>query len=153
MFKKLKDWLGIEGVKVELSVEESLDLSKEEVRGIALLTSQSEQFVEKLHLKLIERYSRGWRKSKLIDEYQIGETEIAVMETVNPDKPVELAFSMHFEYTPSPVEEFGQKNILFKGLSSIARLSKNVKSDFYLLGEVTVKGNALKPYHKLSIQM
>ncbi len=149
MISKLKNWLGIEGVKVKIVQDEPFDPDHNEMSGRVILSSQTEQFVQSLQFKLIERYSRGRRKGKLIDEYILGQKEVRVYKLVLPGKTLEIPFCLNYEITPSAIDSFGDKNILFKGISGVAKWLKSAKSDYHLICEAQVKGNALKPYEKL----
>lgn len=151
MLKKVKDWLGIEGVKVALEIPEKFDLDKQVIEGRCLISSQSEQFIESLTVVLKEKYTRGRRKSKLIDEYTLGELSIDVDQSISKDQVIEQSFKLTFSQMKSPVENFGDKNFLFRGISGLARILKNAKSDYTLYAELTVKGNKLKPYDKAII--
>ena len=69
MLKRVKKWLGIEGVKVELILPEEVKKIDGIVSGRIRFTSMNPQTVTSVHLKLIEKYIRGRRKQKLTDEY------------------------------------------------------------------------------------
>ena len=69
MFKKIKNLLGIEGVKIELSCPSELPKTTESIKGKIKLSSKSIQIVEGITIKLIEKYKRGRKESALINEY------------------------------------------------------------------------------------
>lgn len=148
MLKKVKDWLGIEGVKVELEIPQEFRLKDELIEGVIRITSQSDQLVEKAVITIKEKYKRGRRKSKLIDEYQLGEEEMELGLSINKDEVVERPFQLKFTPIKSPMERWGDKNFLYKGISSLAKLAKNAHSSYEVIVEITVKGNKLKPYSK-----
>jgi len=148
MLKKVKNWLGIEGVKVELLVPEEFSLKSEQVAGKILVSTQSEQFVEDATITLKERYKRGRRKSKLIDEYTIGTLIIPINQVVSPDVELEKEFELGFHQLKTPIEKWGDRNFLYKGLSKLAKIAKNAHSTFEIIVELNVKGNRLKPYEK-----
>ena len=100
---------------------------------------------------MVERYTRGRRKSKLIDEYTIGELSKIVDKSIIEDQIISEEFTLHFEISKSGMERFGSKNFLYSGLSQLAKLAKNAKSTYFLTVEVDVKGNKLKPYDKVEL--
>ncbi len=59
MIGKVKQWLGIEGVKLELMLPEEVYEKSGFVVGKILLQSMNAQTVSSIKLVLIERYSRG----------------------------------------------------------------------------------------------
>lgn len=151
MIKKVKDWLGIEGVKIQLEVPETFKLSDNVISGNYIITSQSDQFIDSVRLILKEKYTRGRRKSKLIDEYILGEQIIDISEEIEKKDTMLHAFSLRFSPLKSPVERFGDKNFLYRGLTGMAKLIKNAKSKYSLTAEVIVKGNKLRPYDTVDL--
>ena len=151
MIKKVKDWLGIEGVKIQLDIPETFKLKDQEISGTYTITTQSDQFVEYVRLILKERYSRGRRKSKLIDEYILGEQMIEIGQSITKDETILHTFNLEFQSIKSPVERFGDKNFLYRGITSLAKVLKGVKSNYALTAEVIVKGNKLRPYATVEV--
>ena len=97
MFGKVKKWLGIEGAKIELVLPREIFESAGNIVGKVRFRSMNEQKVLSINLKLIEKYSRGRQKSRLVDEYTIGEIDltnpflIPVGELVEIDQPIKLS--------------------------------------------------------------
>ncbi len=151
MIKKVKDWLGIEGVKVELILPETLTLTDEIVKGSIRITSQSDQYVESAHFVLKERYQRGRRKSKLIDEYILGRVEMKIDQHITSDQVIEKEFELPFEPLRSDMDRWGRKNSLYRGIAALAKLAKNARSTFTVIVELSVRGNKLKPYAKQEV--
>ena len=151
IFKKVKDWLGIEGVKVALAVEETFKLKEKVIKGSYSISSQSDQYIESVQLILKEKYSRGRRKSKLIDEYVLNESSTKIGEAIAVDQVITREFEMPFNSLKSGIEKWGDKNILYKGVTSVVKVLKNAKSTYSLTVEVTVKGNKLKPYDNATL--
>ena len=75
MLGKVKNWLGIEGVKMEIETPDRVKLRDGVLKGTILFQSMSDKKVSKVKFKLIEKYTRGRGKSKLINEYTLGEME------------------------------------------------------------------------------
>ncbi len=146
ILKKVKDWLGIEGVKVALAIDETFKLKEQIIKGSYAISSQSDQYIESVQLILKEKYSRGRRKAKLIDEYVLNESSTQIGESISADQVITREFDMPFEPLKSGIEKWGDKNILYKGLTSVVKVFKNAKSTYSITVEVTVKGNKLKPY-------
>ena len=146
IFKKVKDWLGIEGVKVALAIDETFKLKENVVRGSYSISSQSDQYIESVRLIFKEKYSRGRRKGKLIDEYVLSQSSIEIEESIKEDQVITREFELAFEPLKSGIEKWGDKNILYKGLTSVVKVFKNAKSSYSITVEVSVKGNKLKPY-------
>ncbi|MEM8524275.1 MAG: sporulation protein [Bacteroidota bacterium] len=153
MFGRVKRYLGIEGVKVELEVPEEIGAYKGEVEGKVSFISMNKQTVSQIRVKMIEKYTRGRGKDKKIDEYELGEIELKKNIEITPEKAVEIEFVLPFEMIRSEMEEFSNKNLLFKGIASVANLAYAAKSEYFIIAEAKVKGTALPPFQKKNINL
>ncbi len=151
MIGRVKKWLGIEGVKLELLLPESIDGRTGLLRGKIRLQSLHPQYVQGIRIALIERYSRGRGQERLVDEYELGRTEITHRLEVLPGETRELPFELPFELLQSNIERFGRKNFLYKGLSQIARKANAVESEYRVEAEAQVEGVALNPFDKKNL--
>lgn len=147
MLGKMKQWLGIEGVKLELELPEQFSIDQGTLDGKVRLYSKNEQTVSGLRLVLIEKYTRGRDAEQLVDEYMLGELIIRDEITVPAEgEIVEIPFSLPFEPMQSEIEEFGSRNIFFKGLAWVAKKSRNADSEFRVEAEAQVSGVGLSPF-------
>lgn len=153
MIGKFKQWLGIEGVKVELELPEEVIGEDGIIEGQVHLFSKNTQTVEYIRLLLIERYTRGRGKEKLIDEYELGELILDRTFEVPAEGMLSLDFRLPFTVVRSDVEEWGDQNLLFKGLSRLAARLRNVKSEYRVEAQAKVRGTALDPFDKQSIRI
>lgn len=153
MIGKFKRWLGIEGVKVELELPDEILAEEGLIEGQVHLFSQHAQTVEYIHIVLIERYSRGRGKEKLIDEYELGELTLNHTVEVPAEGMVSLDFHLPFSIFKSDVEEWGDQNLIFKGLSRVAARLRNVKSEYRIEAQAKVSGTALDPFDKKLIRI
>jgi sporulation-control protein spo0M len=153
MFGKVKKWLGIEGVKVELILPEVVYAIGGELEGQLRFHTMHTQTVTSVKVKLVERYSRGRGDAKLIDEYQLAEIDLVQDIEVPADEIVEIDFTLPFTLVKSEIEEFGSKNILFKGLAKAAQLSRNAKSVYRVEAEAQVRGTALAPFDVCEVKI
>jgi len=152
MFGRVKKWLGIEGVKLEIVIPEEVDKSKEKVEGKLRFQSMNLQIVNRIKVVLIEKYSRGKGKEKLIDEYELGGVEKTETFEVPPEEVVEIPFTIPFSLFKSNVDQFGERNFLAKGLANAAKFIRGVKSEYRIEAEAKVKGVALNPFDKKEVK-
>ena len=145
MLKRVKKWLGIEGVKIELFVPEEIKINAGMISGTVKLYSMNPQTVTSLHFKLVEKYYRGRRKSKLTDEYVLTEKEISVLIEVPAEEAIAYAFELPFEIIQSRMDQLEAKNFIMRGLVKTAKALKGVKSEYRLEVEADVVGTALFP--------
>ena len=149
MIGKMKQWLGIEGVKLELLLPESFTPEQGTLSGTIRLTSKNAQTVSAIKVAVIEKYTRGREVETLVDEYELGTTVIRDKVDVPADMtPVDVPFSVTVRPVRSPVEDFGSKNIFFKGLAWVAKQTRNASSEYRVEAEAQVRGVGLNPFDK-----
>ncbi len=153
MFGKVKKWLGIEGVKVELLLPEMAFEEVGAVSGQLVFHSKNQQVVKSVNLKMIEKYSRGRGQEKLVDEYLLGEITLRQRIEVPADEPIAIDFTLPFQLHKSNVDEFGEKNFLTGGLVSLAKKLQAVESIFRIEAEADVEGTALNPFDKKTVKL
>lgn len=151
MIGKVKKWLGIEGVKLELVLPEETDIRDQLIKGSIRLMSMNPQTVTGIKVVLIEKYSRGRGREKLIDEYELGHTLINRTYEVPAEEVVELDFELPFSILRSNIEEFGKRNFLFGGIAGLAKKLQGVRSEYRVEAEAEVKGVALNPFDRKQI--
>ena len=149
MIGKMKQWLGIEGVKLELILPERFSPDQGAVTGTIRLTSKSTQTVSAIKVAVIEKYTRGRDEEALVDEYELGSTVLRQNVEVPADMlPVDVPFTVPVRPVRSPVEDFGSKNFLFKGLAWVAKQTRNASSEYRVEAEAQVRGVGLNPFDK-----
>jgi len=153
MIGKVKKWLGIEGVKLVLEVPYEVDFSDEDLVGDIELFSMHEQVVERIELKMVETYSRGRFKNKRIDEYKLGEMVIEGPWNILPEEVTTISFTMPYGHVDSEMDELQRSNFLLGGFVKVAKKLKNVKSEYRIEAEATIKGTVLSPFDKKVIKV
>ncbi len=153
MFGKVKRWLGIEGVKIEMILPDEVSGASGMIEGKLRFESMHLQTVIKIKLTLTEKYIRGRFKNKLTDQYKIGEIELVENIEVPAHEVILIDFELPFTIVKSDMDELGDKNFVFKKLVNTAKALKNVKSEYYLEAEAEVNGTALSPFDKQQIKI
>ncbi len=151
MFKKIKDILGIEGVKLEIILEERYELKSKVVSGKIILSSQSEQFVERLQICLYEKYKRGRGEETLINEYLLGSLDLQLDLDLVSGQTKELEFDLVFEEMKSDIDKLEEANIFSRPFIWIAKKIKRVDSSYRLEATAFIRGTKLHPIFKSEI--
>lgn len=154
MLGKVKKWLGIEGVKLELVLPETFDSSMGQIHGKLRFRSKNASEVTAVHIVMIERYSRGRKEDQRIDEYELGSTVLDETFKVPAEgEVVERDFVLKFNQMRAPIDEFADRNPLNAGLAWVAKRMRKVKSTYRIEAEAQVKGVALNPFDKKRIEL
>ena len=149
MLGKVKQWLGIEGVKLELVLSSDFNPKMGSLAGRIRLTSKHPQTVTAIKIVLVEKYSRGKDEDQLVDEYELGRQIVTDrVEVPGEGVPVELSFRLAFDPVNSPMDRFGDRNPLYGGLAWAAKKLRKVQSEYRLEAEAQVEGVGLNPFDK-----
>mgnify|MGYP001803525450 CR=1 FL=1 len=111
------------------------------------------QTVKRISVKLIERYTRGRRKEKMTDEYELGSIDIIKTIEVPAEIAVEVPFSLPFETVKSDMDVLEGKNLVLGRLVKTAKWIRGVNSEYRVEAEADVKGTALNPFDKKNIHI
>ena len=144
MIGKVKKWLGIEGVKLELLVSNPFRPTAGLLAGTLRIQSKTAQRVTAIRFIMIERYSRGRGADRLIDEYQIGALMVPMDLGIIPGQVTDIPFTLSYQVNESNMDQL-EHHLLLKGLARLAKLAHQVKSEFRLEAEATVEGAAMQP--------
>lgn len=153
MLKKVKKWLGIEGVRITVDVPEDIFLREKKISGMLILESKQESTISEIRLRLIEKYSRGRKHNKLIDEYLLGSSILKDPVHLHANESKEVPFDLHFKPLKSEMDNLESKNILLKGVVKTAKFIRKVTSQYRLEIEADVKGMAISPLVKKEIKI
>ena len=152
MFGKVKKILGIEGVKIEIITDPSLNLSSEVKEGVIKLTTKTASNIESIHIRLIEKYSRGRAEDKLIDEYVLGETILDEKMSIATDEIIEVPFTLEFVNARSEMDKMSDGNFLLRGPVKLAKWIKKVSSMYRLEAHAHVEGTKLQPHAEILLK-
>jgi hypothetical protein len=152
MFGKIKNWMGIEGAKIRLQVLPSYPSGIETINGELEIYSKRPQRILQIEIKLYEIYSHGTKSDKRIDEYLLGTWESDQSIAVDDNKTENVFFKLPYQPLESNMDKIANKNTLFKGLVSVAKSLKGVKSEYKLEARVTVEGLNWQPFTKTMIR-
>lgn len=153
MLKKVKKWLGIEGVRITVDIPEDVFLREKKLSGYLIFESKQDSVVTELRLRLIEKYSRGRRQHKLIDEYILGAEVMDNLIQLQANEPQQIPFDLYYEPLKSEMDTLESKNILMKGIIRSAKLIRNVQSKYRLEIEADVEGMAISPLVKKEVKI
>ena len=144
MLNRVKNILGIEGVKIEIEAPYDFPLSDRTLNFKLGIHTKSSQVIESVEIRLIEKYQRGWGSSKLIDEYELYQKLETVDVSITLEEKFSLPLSISFDYQKSSIERMGD-NLLLRPFSKLALLVKKAKSSFRLEVTAKIKGVSINP--------
>lgn len=153
MFGKVKRWLGIEGVKLELELPEKISRETGFLTGNLNIISMHREVVTLLKVSLIETYTRGRGKEKRIDDYELGSITQEKEIVIPPNEVISIPFKLPFDFRFSEIDALQEKNVFLKGVAKTAKWIYNAKSKYIVRAEAKVYGTALHPFDEKEIQI
>jgi len=153
MIGRVKNWLGIEGVKLELDIPEQVQGTEGQVQGKIYFQSMRPQTVTEMQIKFIERYARGRGKDKMIDDYELGATKVVRTIEVPAEERLYVDFTLPFRLVNSDMDELQRRNFLTRGFVKAAKYLNKVESIYRVEAEAKVRGTALNPFARKEIKI
>lgn len=153
MLTKVKNWFGIEGVKMDILLPDDIRSVDGLFSGILVFNALTTQEVLNVKVKMVERYGRGRGSERLVNEYVLGELFIDKSIIIEANIETKLSFAFSFKYVTAPIDDFAKKNILFRGMANMAKKMSKVNSEFRIEAEAKVKGTALNPFVQKFFQL
>jgi len=153
MIGKVKNFLGIESVKIDLEFPDKIPYDTSFLVGKVIINSKSRQTIKSITVKMIERYTRGRKKNKLINEYTIGIVEFKKPFRIEANKKMEFQFKMPINIIQSEMDKIGSRNLIAKGFVKVMKMVNNVKSEFRMEATAKIAGNAIPPLVKRDLKV
>lgn len=153
MIRKVKNWLGIESVKVDMVLPPDLSFGAPLYKGVLVLSSLSEQKVMEATIQVIEKYERGRKEDKLINDFLIGEWKLNRSIEIPAKEKVFIPFKMPLHWKMSKLDAWGQTNYLTGKISQLAKSLYNAHSQYRIESSVKVEGSAMSPFYKCELDV
>lgn len=154
MFGKVKQWFGIEGLKLKVDLADEYDLDEGRLQGELLLTSMRPQRITFLQVRLKERYARGRGGNRKVDTYLLGKWSYDKTFDINKENSGLLKFDLPYEVLKSNMDEMvDSKNPLRSGLARVARRFKAVESTYFIEVEAVVEGTKVNPIKEFEVNI
>ena len=142
---KVKQFVGIGGVKVSLEVGQQFPKASKAIDGKVRLTAKSDQEVSRVEIKLIETWTTGRGDEKSSKDYDLGVTAIEQRFTLKAGEVKELTFKLPFSLLKSNAEELKEKGGALGALGKVAVFANAEKSTYRVTADAAVKGTAFNP--------
>ena len=148
MFSRIKHFFGIESVKIKLLIPENQPTPGVIVGKVAF-TSMTQQKVDGLTITLQEHYTKGRKKKKEKQTFELGTITLDRSFVVPANQTIKIAFKLHYTKMNSEMDNLADANILMKGVSTAAKKIGNIHSEYELVAEASVKGAGLDPFDRV----
>jgi hypothetical protein len=150
---KLKQRLGIGGIKLNLSVGAQAPKDGPDLRGAVTLTSKSDQLIEALHFKLIEKYTTGRGDDEKTKEFELGKISQANPIAIRAGESKTIDFTLPFESVSSVHDKLKAKGGTLGALGKASSFLAKERSEYEVWVNADVKGTSFGPNDFKGIQL
>lgn len=150
---KVKQFFGIGGVKVTLQCDSEGSKGGGTVNGTITLTSKSDLEVINVKVALKEEFTTGRGDSKETEEFDLGELLVSEAFNIKAGEEKAIPFQLPYEMLKSNADQLKEKGGALGALGSMAKFANAEKSEYFVVADCDVKGTAMDPSDKRSIQL
>lgn len=151
MIGQFKKWLGIDCLKLEIVTADIYDIDSSYIDAELILYSKCDIEIENIEIVIVEKYIRGRLKDKKTDHYTIGKLNIGNKIEMTTNKVLTIPIKVPIKPLYSSMDKFGMKNAITKGISTMSKLIKGVKSAYRMEVEVKIKNSRVKVFKSVQL--
>jgi len=154
-FGKIKQFLGIGGVKIQLIVDGQIPKpagDSGEITGSVNITSKSSQKVLYLDFFLKEEYTTGTGDNKKTKEFDLGQCKINDKFEIKPGETKTLNFTLPFKLLKSSTQSLSEQKGVLGAIGKVGSFASGEKSSYKVKAEAKVEGTALGPSSQKDIK-
>ena len=153
MTRNIKNWLGIEGVKIGVELPSEIDFGQNSLKGVLVLSSLSHQKILSTKIQVKESYTRGSGGRRRTTDYFLGSWSNSQSVKLSPDDSYYRPFSLDLSWPESQVDNWQKQNRLNNYLGKLAKRWQGVESRFLLEVNLEVSKTKLQPYLVTELQV
>jgi|SRR5664279_636617 len=146
MFGKLKQFVGMVGVDVQLELEQQLPLSADSVSGLIRISAKQEQQITKVKATMKQAIHEGTGSERQVRDYYIGEVDVVTTPfTIKPNEILEYKFTLPFSRRRTFDQSMAEQGGILGALGTAGKFMDNEQDNFWVNAVADVKGAALDP--------
>jgi hypothetical protein len=151
--EKVKQFFGVGGVKLELQIRPSYPKAGEKLAGALVLTSKSDQRIEKIKISLVETYTTGRGEDKTSKDYDLGERTLSEPIELKAGETRSMPFDLGFSMLKSDNDVLKEKGGALGALGKMASFASAERSEYEVRAEAEVKGTTFGPSDRKRVQL
>jgi len=144
-FQKVKQFLGIVGVKVELQVADIFSKTGNTIQGKVIITSKGQQQILSVEVGFEEVWRIGKGENETMKTFDLGEWKNSQEFLMMPGETKEFPFTLNYSMVKSENDRMMESSKVGKALGGLGKMMDGEKSNFWLKAMADVKGAAFDP--------
>lgn len=152
-FQKIKNKLGIGGIKVSIDMPEEISKEAGVAKGKFTLTTKSDQAVKTIKVNLVEKYTTGRGEDKITKEFIVGSQKFDESFAIKPSEHRVFEFDFTFEISKSSQDILLEIGGELGKIGSLGKFANNKKSEFVLEVSIDVTSAPINPYEVIDVKL
>lgn len=152
-FDKVKQGLGIGGIKLELTVAEEFQKADGQVTGTVVVTSKSDQNVKSIDVKVTEHWSTGIGTERQTKNFELGKVTLSQAFTIKVGETKEIPFTVGFTILKSENDRMKEQGGVMGGLGKVGSFLDAEKSTYEVDAVASVEGTLIPPTASKKIKL
>jgi hypothetical protein len=150
---KIKNVLGIGGIKLKVAAESVFETTGDRISGTVVVTSKSDKEVAGIDVKFSETRQTGSGDNKTSKEFTLGEAAISQAFSIKSGETKEIPFSLNYSRSSSLNDRLKQSgSAVGKALGGLGKMLQQEKSTFFLTAQASLKGNVFPPTDTIELK-
>lgn len=152
-FNKIKNKLGIGGVKISIDVPGQISKEEAKVAGKFTLTTKSDQEIVNMKVSLIEQFTTGRGDDKKTKNFTLGTQSFNDTFSIKIGENKEYSFDFPFVLKQSTSDSLKGKGGALGAIGSMGKFANNEKSEYVVDVSVDVKSAVLDPSEEVDVKL
>ncbi len=145
MFGKLKQFVGMVGIDVQLEIDQQVPMTGE-IQGIIHITAKQEQTITTVKASIKQAIMEGTGSDRRRRDYWIGEEVVNTTPfTIKPGESKDFPFTLSFEPRRTMAQSLSERGGVLGALGTVGKIMDNERDEFWVNAMADVKGAALDP--------
>jgi hypothetical protein len=153
MFGKLKQALGVRTVKVALEIPATAEKEATTLQGSIQLTAQSDQSIEHITVRLIEKYTSGRDAERKTHTYELGKIKLSDKFEMKSGNVKEIKFTLPYERRKSNNDQLKEYGGALGALGKLGAIIDAETAEYHVSAEISVKGAVVSPMDHKNIKL
>jgi hypothetical protein len=146
MFSKLKQFVGMVGITVELDIPSNLPKDASSLTGTVRIIAKQDQHITKVAVNMKQTHTEGSGEKRVSHDYALGENIITNQAfDIKAGETKEYPFTLAFTRRKSSDQRMAESGGVLGALGKLSVMADNEQDQFWINAMADVKGAALDP--------
>ncbi len=146
MFSKLKQFVGMVGITVQLDIPSNLTGDSDTLTGVIRIIAKQDQHITKVAVNMKQTHTEGTGEKRVSNDYSIGENIITNQPfDIKAGESKEYPFTLAFTRRKTGEQRLAESGGVLGAIGKLGQLADDSHDEFWVNAIADVKGAALDP--------